>query len=83
MTTKMLDQAIGCWTTSPDAMAHRITLLRQSVAACRRRTIRNQKPALLREELVVLRKRLLAMVDLVDSAIARCDVIIENKETGK
>jgi hypothetical protein len=77
---KSLDQAIGCWTTNPDALQGRLKLLSLSVRASKRITERNQDPRKLYEELKIMLRRIDSFKEIAASAQARCKEIIETGE---
>jgi hypothetical protein len=77
---KTLEMAIGCWTVNPDSFEHKITLIRQSATTCKRFTIGNQPPSRLKEELILLQRRIEALTEVVASAVTRCDEIINTGE---
>lgn len=80
---KSLDDAIGCWTVNKQFLSLPILAKKVSEAAnwCQQRTLSKlNDPQLLLNDLRILRSRLDSMVEVADSAIARCQQIIINKE---
>lgn len=79
---KTLNDAIGCWTVNPNynSLPHLAMTIRSSAVSCRCKTLRNYHPQLLLDELKVLRRRLDAMIETTDSAVTRCQQIIDTKE---
>lgn len=81
MTTKTLEEAIGCWTVNPDykSLPELAKAITQAAVWCRSATKRNKIDDLKRD-LRILRARLDSMIEVTDSAITRCQQIIDTKE---
>lgn len=80
---KSLENAIGCWTVNPDYNSLPVLAkgVREAAIWCRRATLsKKSDPAFLRRDLKILRARLDAMVEVTDSAIVRCQQIIDTNE---
>lgn len=81
--SKTLEEAIGCWTTNAEynALFKMSHMVKQTAYDCRRLTIKGNPQKLL-PELVLLRNRLESMLDVTNSAIRRCQEIIETNEVA-
>jgi hypothetical protein len=77
---KTLEDAIGCWTIDPGGFRTRIQLISQSARVCGVFTKQNRSPKELLAELQMMRRRIDALTEVVDSAIVRCTAIINTGE---
>lgn len=81
---KTLEQAIGCWTVTPEynSLPELAKMVRESAVACRNLTKRN-RPELLLRELEVLIGRIDTIQSLAVDAKRRLREIIETGELGQ
>ena len=76
---KTLDEAIGCWTTSNDGLISHSKNISEAVRWCHQKTNKGNPRSLI-TDLLILRGRLGAMVEITDGALARCTEIIATNE---
>lgn len=76
-----LEDSIGCWTVHDDGLAEPLRGLRVTAQRCRALTVQDVHPALLLREIELFRRQANSLLELADSAHARCAELVALKRT--